>query len=215
MNTNTRYRLGGSTLQRMRRFGIYIPWALAWYVGRFLRQKLLLLFFSTLGRYGFRRIGKSVVLDGWVQFVWPCADVRLGDRVRIGRRCVFQGSPDSTIEIEDQVAINDGAYITSMFGIFIGSRTSIGEYVSIRDYDHRWNNPEISIQDQGYVGGRIQIGRDCWLGRSVFVKGGVTIGDGSIIGANSVVTRDVPAMSIAVGVPARVIKKRTKLEPGA
>jgi acetyltransferase-like isoleucine patch superfamily enzyme len=185
-----------------------LPWALLWYFGRLVRQKLLLLFFSTLGRYGFRQIGKGIILDGWVQFVWPCADIRIGNQVRIGRRCVFQGFPDAIIDIGNQVAINDGAYITSMFGITIGERTSIGEYVSIRDYDHRWDNPKAAIQDQGYTGAPIWIGRDCWIGRGVFIKGGVTIGEGAVIGANAVVTKDIPAWSVAVGNPARVIKHR-------
>lgn len=208
---NTRYRVGGGVFRRLQRFGWRLPWAFAWYLGRFLRQKTLLLFFSTVGRYGFKRMGEGVIVDGWVQFVWPCADIRLGDFVRIGRRCVFQGSPYSTITIGNRVAINDGAYITSMFGIIIGERTSIGEYVSIRDYDHRWNDPKVAIQDQGYVGGPIKIGNDCWIGRGVFVKGGVTIGDGSIIGANAVVTKDVPAWCVAVGNPARVIKRREQV----
>ncbi|HCS91938.1 MAG TPA: hypothetical protein DIW77_18395 [Chromatiaceae bacterium] len=201
-------RVGGTYAARLQRFGTCMPLALLWYVGRFLRQKALLLYFRTLGRYGFRRMGSGVVLDGWVQFVWPCADIRLGNRVRVGRRCVFQGFPGAVIDIGDGVTLNDGAYVTSLFGISIGARTSIAEYVSLRDYDHGWQDPDVPIQEQGYVGAPIRIGCDCWLGRGVFVKGGVSIGDGSVIGANAVVTKDIPPMSVAAGNPARVLRKR-------
>ena len=55
--------------------------------------------------------------------------------------------------------------------------------------------------------GAVKIGKNCWLGRNVCVMSGVTIGDGCIIGANAVVTHDIPAYSVAGGVPAKVIKK--------
>ena len=56
--------------------------------------------------------------------------------------------------------------------------------------------------------GDIIIGDDVWLGTRVFIGAGVTIGDGCVVGANSVVTRDLPSNSIAVGIPARVVRKR-------
>lgn len=201
-------RVSGSPLAKMRRFGPMLPWALGWYAGRWAWQTALSVFYRTLGRYAFRRIGRKVVIDGWVQIIWPCADIRLGDRVRIGRRCVFQGSPDCTINIGNSVTINDGAYLTAVFGIDIGERTSIGEYVSIRDYDHQFDDVNTPIQNQGYRGGPIRIGRDCWIGRGTIVTGGVTIGDGAVVGANSVVTRDIPPMAVAVGAPARVLRQR-------
>ena len=58
------------------------------------------------------------------------------------------------------------------------------------------------------MGGGIIIEDDCWLGSHVTVTKGVRIGKGSVIGANSVVTKDIPPYSVAVGTPAKVIKKR-------
>lgn len=55
----------------------------------------------------------------------------------------------------------------------------------------------------------VRIGSDCWLGAMVAVLKGVTIGDGAVIGAGSVVTRDIPGYTIAAGVPAEVIRERS------
>ncbi len=64
------------------------------------------------------------------------------------------------------------------------------------------------IKDQGIAKSRVRIERNVWLGTKVTVSRGVRIGEGAVVGANAVVTRDLPAYSVAVGVPARVIKDR-------
>ena len=64
------------------------------------------------------------------------------------------------------------------------------------------------IKDQGIAKSRVRIERDVWLGTKVTVCRGVMIGEGSVVGANAVVTRDLPAYAVAVGVPARVMKDR-------
>ena len=201
-------RVEGSVLQKLSRFGIFLPFALLWYGIRAFRQGLLYCYFKTMGRYGFRTIGKGVKIDGMPDFIWPCANISLGNFVRIGKRCVFQGSPNSEIKIYDNVTINDGCYLTSMFAIVIGEGTSIGEYTSIRDYNHKFDNLSIPIKEQDYYGAKITIGKDCWIGRGCIILPGVTIGNGAVIGANSVVNKDVPPLTVAAGVPAKVIKER-------
>jgi len=202
----------GSTLQKMRAFGPRLPFALVWYFGRWIRQKFNLIWMLTAGRYGFRYIGKNVAIDGMPEFIWPCADIRLMDNVRIGKRCVFQGAPQSKIIIGNKVSINDGCYITSLFSITIGESTSIGEYTSIRDYNHKFDDVHVTIKNQDYYGAPIEIGKDCWIGRGCIILPGVIIGDGAVIGANSVVSKDVPAYSVVAGVPAKVIKMRNNGE---
>ena len=198
----------GSAVQKMGAFGIMLPFALLWYFARWVRQKLNYLWLLTFGRYGFRYIGKGVAIDGMPEFIWPCADIRLMNNVRIGKRCVFQGAPQSKILINNRVTINDGCYITSLFSITIGESTSIGEYTSIRDYNHKFDEVHTTIKNQDYFGAPIEIGKDCWIGRGCIILPGVIIGDGAVIGANSVVNKDVPAYAVAAGVPAKVIKMR-------
>jgi len=195
-------------IRRLIDLKLLAPWALGWYLARALRQASLRLWFKTFGYYGFRKIGRDVRIDGMPEFIVPCSDIRLGDHVRIGKRCVFQGEIDIVIDIGDNVTINDGAVITALYGIEIGSGTSIGEYSSIRDYNHKFDDTSIGIKDQGYVGSPIRIGKNVWLGRGVCVLAGVIIGDNAVIGANAVVTKSIPEGCTAVGVPAKVIRRR-------
>jgi len=201
-------RVSGSMLYKLQSFGSLLPFALYWYGKRAIRQTFLRLYFQTIGKYGFRSIGKGVIIDGMPEFIWPCADIRLGDFVRIGKRCVFQGAHVSKINLEDKVTINDGCYITSMFSINIGKGTSIGEYTSIRDYNHKFDTTDIPIKEQDYHGASIEIGEDCWIGRGCIILPGVSIGNGAVVGANSVVTKDIPSLSVAAGTPAKIIKMR-------
>jgi acetyltransferase-like isoleucine patch superfamily enzyme len=130
----------------------------------------------------------------------------VGDNVRIGKRCVFQGSSESVINISNNVTINDGCFITSLYQIDIGAGTSIGEYTSIRDYNHNYSDKNRPLKSQGYSGSRIKIGEECWIGRGCTILPGVEIGMHAVIGANSVVTKNIPANEIHAGVPAKFIR---------
>ena len=71
-----------------------------------------------------------------------------------------------------------------------------------------FSDPEMLIHEQGMIGLGIKIEDDVWIGAGAIILDGVTIGRGSVIGAGAVVTKNIPPYSVAVGVPARVIKKR-------
>ena len=78
---------------------------------------------------------------------------------------------------------------------------------------HRHDRTDIPMMDQGFEEERpVFVGNDVWLGDRVIILPGVHIGDGCIIGAGSVVTRDIPPYSVAAGVPAKVIKDRKNAE---
>lgn len=201
-------RVSGTLFSKLKNFGWLLPFVLYWYFLRAVRQISLRIYFHTLGKYGFRSLGKGVIIDGMPEFIWPCADISLRNNVRIGKRSVFQGSHTSSIHLDNKVTINDRCYLTSMFSITIGSGTSIGEYTSIRDYNHKFDDISIPIKDQDYYGAPIVIGKDCWIGRGCIILGGVTVGDGAIIGANSVVNKDVPPYTVVAGVPIKLIKYR-------
>ena len=102
-----------------------------------------------------------------------------------------------------------GANCLLMPNVTIGSNVLMGPYVSIITQNHRHDRTDIPMRMQGYepVKG-VTIRDDVWIGRSVIILPGVTIGQGTIIAAGAVVTKDLPEYSIAGGVPARVIRYR-------
>lgn len=95
--------------------------------------------------------------------------------------------------------------------IEIGNDVMIAENVTIRDTDHAFTDITFPMRMQGITTAPIKIGNDVWIGYGAVITKGVEIGDGCVIGANAVVTRSIPPYSVAVGVPAKVIKSRGEL----
>lgn len=93
-------------------------------------------------------------------------------------------------------------------GILIGNHVQLGPGVTIVAENHCYADTDQRIDEQGVKHEGVIIEDDCWLGGRVTVLDGVTIGRGSVIGAGAVVTKDIPSLSVAIGVPARVVKKR-------
>lgn len=106
------------------------------------------------------------------------------------------------IHFGQNVFLNSGCRFQDQGGIWIGDNALIGHNAVLATLNH---NPD--PQKRGnLIPSRIVIGNDVWLGANVTVLPGVTIGDGAIIAAGAVVTKDVPARTVAGGVPAKVIK---------
>jgi lipopolysaccharide O-acetyltransferase len=113
----------------------------------------------------------------------------------------------------DYVQLNDGVHITAIEHVEIGSNTLIASRVFISDHNHgRYNLedvnslPEIPPINRPLVSIPVKIGCNVWIGEQVCILPGVTIGDGAIVGAGSVVTKDVPARIIVAGNPAKIIR---------
>ena len=140
-------------------------------------------------------------------------NITLGSSFNMGPNCQLfaQGKPgDATIIIGNNVALNFNVMINANFGvkIIIGNDVRVGPYTVMRAANHRIEDIKQPIYMQGYEPGQITIEDDVWIGAHVTVLPNVTIGKSSVIGAGSVVTSDIPPFSIAVGVPAKVIKQR-------
>ena len=87
-------------------------------------------------------------------------------------------------------------------------RVAIARGVYISDHSHGFSHPNIPVRDQPLDRvAPVVIERGAWLGQNVVVMPGVTIGAGTVIGANSVVTRDIPPRVVAAGTPARVLRE--------
>ncbi len=153
-------------------------------------------------------IGRKCIFEGSIYVHDPSANVEIGDNVRFGPMVRIGGCSGSKIKIGNNVSINQGSYIISEESIVIGDDCRLGEYISIRDNDHKYQNPSILIRKQGFMSKSVVIGNDVWIGRGAVICKGVSIGDGAVIGANSVVTKDVEDMSVVAGIPAKVIKIR-------
>jgi len=127
----------------------------------------------------------------------------------INDRCYFNADGGS-ITVGNWTAFNLGAHINASCGgnIVIGDHCPIGPGVVMRTANHRFASQETLIQDQGHKSADIVIEDDCWIGANAVILGGVHIGRGAIIGAGAVVTKDIPSMAIAVGVPAKILKYR-------
>ena len=148
----------------------------------------------------------SVQCDGRVH-VSGTAKIKLGKRCRLGMEVELRTVEAGRIHIGEDTRLNRGCTLTSYAQIRIDDFTIIGEFVSIRDANHGLKRGE-PMRYQPHTCKPILIGRDVWIGRGSCILPGVTIGEGAVIGANSVVTRDVPDFAIAGGVPAKVIKMR-------
>lgn len=115
------------------------------------------------------------------------------------------------IKIGDNCHIGVDVHITAIDGIEIGDELLTGSNVLITDNAHGlfdWSVMTVPPVERPLVSkGKVRIGSHVWIGNNVCVLPGVTIGDGAVIGANSIVTHDVPTGAMAVGMPAKVIKQ--------
>ena len=133
--------------------------------------------------------------------------VKLEERVTIRDNVVFAGN--GMLTLGKNTVINNNNIIAAYQLIEIGRNVMIGPYSYIMDIDHKFEKGNITPPaEQGYLIAPVIIEDDVWIGAHCIVTRGVKIGKGSVIGANSVVTKDIPPYSICVGSPARVIKSR-------
>ena len=112
------------------------------------------------------------------------------------------------LSLGKNISIHPLCYIDAQGDISIGSDVSIAHNVSILSFEHDYSDTSKPIADAPCIPKKIIIEDNVWIGAGVRLLGGVRIGTGSVIGASAVVTKDIPPMSVAVGVPAHVIKSR-------
>lgn len=129
----------------------------------------------------------------------------IGSRVRLDSTVAMLelvSLPGGHLEIGDNVFINHGTSIVSSAHVRIGRDSLIGTHVMVMDCD--FHNVETKEWDT--TGRPVLIGERVWLANRAIVLKGITIGDDAVVGAGSVVTRDVPPRTVVAGNPARVIR---------
>lgn len=146
-------------------------------------------------------------------FVAQGADFRIEPSARI---CFGHGvrfMRDFTAHFSGQVAIgngvffNRGCHVVVLEGLVIGENCLFGEGVSIHDENHRLAPTATPVEERGFTTAPIRIGSNVWVGAKATILQGVTIGDNAVIGAHTVVTHDVPPNTLALGVPAHIVRQ--------
>ena len=121
---------------------------------------------------------------------------------------VWLTAPESArIRIGSGTFLNIAVMIAALDLVEIGHHCMLANGCFVTDSNHRFDDPARPVPWQGFSSrGPTRIGDNVWCGAGVVVTSGVTIGERSVIGANSVVTTDIPAFSVAAGAPARVLR---------
>ena len=141
----------------------------------------------------------------------------LGKRVSLDKGVYIKGenvnpSRHTQIDIGERTYIGPYACISGSGYVEIGKDCLISSHSVIYANNHNFGDPMRKIREQGTTRKGIVVEDDCWLGSGVKVLDGITIGQGSVIGAGAVVTKDIPSYSVAVGVPAKVVSNRLELK---
>jgi acetyltransferase-like isoleucine patch superfamily enzyme len=156
------------------------------------------------------RIGNDVVVDdGCVLDAKGVANegITIGNGVFLGRQTVVT-TKDGNIVLEDGVNVSAFCMIFSASQVRCGRNTLIAAYTYLVGGGHDLDRTDVAIIDQARPSHGIAVGPNCWLGAGVIVLDGVTVGRDTVIGANSVVTKDIDDFAVAAGSPAATIRRR-------
>jgi len=160
------------------------------------------------------RLGKGVTIYRGVELHGLAEKgLRIGDGSSIGAYSILRSTlvlndVGMGIELGKNVGIGPFSFIGGFGGVRIGDNMIIGHAMSIHSDNHRFIEKDVLIRNQGVEKQEVVIGKGCWFGSHVTVLGGVTIGDACVVGAGSVVTKDLPPGVVAAGVPCRIIRNR-------
>ena len=167
-----------------------------------LNSRLLTSFYKFLGM----RIQGKV----WLEMIeWPArpACITLENGVALDRGVTLLATNDTArIVIGQSCYINRQTMLDASELIEIGANTMIGPFCYITDHDHTFG-PGLVPGETPLVSSPTRIGKRCWLGAHVSILKGVAIGDGTVVGAGSVVTKSLPAGVVAAGNPAKVLRE--------
>jgi acetyltransferase-like isoleucine patch superfamily enzyme len=134
-------------------------------------------------------------------------------RLEIGAGTLFEPGVWITAPGQARVRIGEGSFlnlavmVASVELVEIGSHCMFANGCFVTDGNHRFDDPDVPVPWQGFATkGPTRVGDNTWCGANVVITSGVTVGERCVIGANSVVTEDIPPFSIAAGSPARVLR---------
>jgi len=166
-------------------------------------------------RHGYQlTAGKNLILEDNVSIDALSANgINLGDHVSIAKDSILFctgviAQKGTGITIGHRTGIGARAFLAGQGGITIGNDVITGPNIQVFSENHNFSDLTQTIKEQGVTKQATSIGNNCWIGGGVSILAGVNIGDGCVIAAGSIVTKSVPANSIAAGVPAKIIRNR-------
>jgi acetyltransferase-like isoleucine patch superfamily enzyme len=159
-------------------------------------------------------IGKRVVIKSGARLICTNADSRIviGDGSVIQYGAIIETGPGGSIELGRSNSVNPYCVIYGHGGLKTGSYVRIAAHTVIIPANHIYDDPTVPIAKQGLTLQGIEMGNDIWVGTGCRILDGVTVADGAILAAGSVVNKSVERGAIMGGVPARVLKYRPSFE---
>ncbi len=166
-----------------------------------------------LGLYKLRW-GKRLQLDG-VAFICPGVKFELGKDARLhlgrwswlGNGCKVRVH-EGELRIGAKTVIGQECTFSVFQHVSIGRECIVADRAMFIDFDHGVVEVERPIREQGIYKRDVRVGHNCWIGYGACVLRGATVGDNAVLGTYTVVTKDIPPNSVAVGQPAKVVRKR-------
>ncbi|MGH8969806.1 MAG: acyltransferase [Actinomycetes bacterium] len=145
-----------------------------------------------------RRGHARIVLGPWVH---------LGDDSRLRAH-------EGTLRVGEKCVFGRATTVNCYLDVEFGARSLVADWVYVADFDHRFEDVDVPIKDQGLVKSPVRVGPDVWVGVKASVLRGSDIGAGSVVAAHAVVRGRVPPYSVVGGVPARVLGDRRDAAAG-
>lgn len=171
---------------------------------------------SVVIEYGYRiTAGQSLIIeDGVFINALSIKGITFGRNVSIGKGTIINctgviSNKGVGLEVGNHTGIGAQSFIGCQGGIKIGSDVIIGPGLKMFSENHNFQSYEVPIRLQGEDRQGIVIGNNCWFGAGVTVLDGVSVGDGCVVAAGSLLNKSIPSNSIVAGVPAKFIKHRT------
>ncbi len=155
----------------------------------------------------FDKLGDNVIFETGVLVFHP-ESIQLADNVYIGHNTILKGYYQNEMIIGQNTWIGQNCFFHSAGGIEIGAAVGIGPMVKILTSTHKETDINKPVLFEPLSFKKVILNDGCDIGVGTVILPGVTIGEGAIIGAGAVVTADIPDYAVAVGSPAKVIRKR-------
>ena len=159
-----------------------------------------------------KKAGKHIAVERGV-YVRSGENVEIGSNILLLRYTNLRANHGGYIKMGNNIVVNSNACIDGSRNgkVVIGDNVLIAQNVVIRASDHSFDKKDIPIINQGHLSGEVIIGDGAWICANAVITRNVKIGKHAIVGAASVVTKDVEPYSIVGGVPAKLIRKRNGL----